>query len=129
MFFKYTVFQTFLVVSFKYVVAGLVIFFLVCQTFWFHLRTAFHFCLYGDTLDALENRDSQEAPLTNWLGRIVNLRNHNFLFLYSDGDDLIPADQVERFASIVASRGSTVEKLRFTGSEHVMHYRRYPKVI
>lgn len=114
--------------SFKYVVAGLVIFYLVCQIFWYHIRTAFTFCVFGDSLEYLENRDKVEAPLTGWLERIVNMRNHNFLFLYSDSDELIPVNKIEKLAKIVEARGSNVKKVRFSGSEHVMHYRRYPKV-
>lgn len=115
-------------IRFRYVAAGLVIFLVACQIFWYHLKCAWNFCLFGDSLDALENCDNEPAPLTNWLGRIANMKNHSFLFLYSDCDSLIPVDQVERFAGIAASRGSNVEKVRFVGSEHVMHFRRYPKV-
>ncbi|ODN04461.1 Transmembrane protein [Orchesella cincta] len=113
---------------FRFLAAAFVIFLLVCQVFWYHLKTAVNFCIVGDSLDALESPGRCEAtPLTNWLGRIAKLRNHNFLFLYSDGDELIPCDKIERFAAIAEARGNKVEKVKFAGSEHVLHYRKYPK--
>ncbi len=48
--------------------------------------------------------------------------------MYSDSDELIPVSKIEKLAKIVEARGSNVKKVRFSGSEHVMHYRRYPKV-
>ncbi|CAL8103514.1 unnamed protein product [Orchesella dallaii] len=113
---------------FRFLAAAFVIFLLVCQVFWYHFKTAVKFCIAGDSLESLENPGKNETtPLTNWLGRIAGLKNHNFLFLYSDGDELIPCDKIERFAAITAANGNKVEKVKFVGSEHVLHYRKYPK--
>lgn len=70
----------------------------------------------------------EEIPLRNWLGRLGKMRNHHYLFLYSDNDDLIPWTLVEEFADIAATQGNYVVKRKFAGSVHVQHYRKYPKV-
>lgn len=50
------------------------------------------------------------------------------LFLYSNTDDLIPAKDVEKFASRRAERGVKVQMVRFTDSPHVKHYASYPEI-
>jgi dienelactone hydrolase len=88
-------------------------------------------CIFGEPLKHLhvKRKDtSDDFPLRNWIGRLCKMQNHNYLFLYSDADDLIPADQVEEVAEIAASHGNKVEKIFFKGSEHVQHYRKYPEV-
>ncbi|XP_046415115.1 transmembrane protein 53 [Neodiprion virginianus] len=50
------------------------------------------------------------------------------LFLYSNTDDLIPAKDVEKFASRRAARGVRVQMVRFTDSPHVKHYAAYREV-
>lgn len=50
------------------------------------------------------------------------------LFLYSNTDTLIPASDVEKFASRRAERGVQVQLVLFTNSPHVKHYATYPDV-
>ena len=50
------------------------------------------------------------------------------LFLYSNTDTLIPASDVEKFASRRAERGVRVQLVLFTNSPHVKHYTTYPDV-
>ncbi|KAK2588216.1 hypothetical protein KPH14_004251 [Odynerus spinipes] len=47
------------------------------------------------------------------------------LFLYSNTDTLIPAADVEKFASRRAERGVRVQLVLFTNSPHVKHYTTY----
>ncbi|XP_077255914.1 transmembrane protein 53 isoform X2 [Temnothorax americanus] len=50
------------------------------------------------------------------------------LFLYSNSDTLIPASDVEKFASRRAERGVRVQLVLFTNSPHVKHYATYRDV-
>ncbi|KZC05410.1 PREDICTED: transmembrane protein 53 [Dufourea novaeangliae] len=50
------------------------------------------------------------------------------LFLYSNADTLIPASDVEKFASRRAERGVRVQLVLFTNSPHVKHYTTYRDV-
>ncbi|XP_024939634.1 transmembrane protein 53 isoform X2 [Cephus cinctus] len=50
------------------------------------------------------------------------------LFLYSNSDTLIPAADVEKFASRRAERGVCVQLVLFTNSPHVKHYATYRDV-
>ncbi|XP_011867281.1 PREDICTED: transmembrane protein 53 isoform X2 [Vollenhovia emeryi] len=50
------------------------------------------------------------------------------LFLYSNSDTLIPASDVEKFASRRAERGVRVQLVLFTNSPHVKHYTTYRDV-
>ncbi|KAI4487716.1 hypothetical protein M0802_011906, partial [Mischocyttarus mexicanus] len=50
------------------------------------------------------------------------------LFLYSNTDTLIPAADVEKFASRRAERGVRVQLVLFTNSPHVKHYAMYREV-
>ncbi|XP_070155637.1 transmembrane protein 53 [Polyergus mexicanus] len=50
------------------------------------------------------------------------------LFLYSNSDTLIPASDVEKFASRRAERGVNVQLVLFTNSPHVKHYATYRDV-
>ncbi|XP_043277623.1 transmembrane protein 53 [Venturia canescens] len=50
------------------------------------------------------------------------------LFLYSNADTLIPAMDVEKFASRRAERGVRVQLVLFTDSPHVKHYAMYRDV-
>ncbi|KAL2716592.1 transmembrane protein 53 isoform X1 [Vespula squamosa] len=50
------------------------------------------------------------------------------LFLYSNTDTLIPAADVEKFASRRAERGVHVQLVLFTNSPHVKHYAMYREV-
>lgn len=50
------------------------------------------------------------------------------LFLYSNTDTLIPAADVEKFASRRAERGVRVQMVLFTNSPHVKHYATYREV-
>ncbi|XP_020289324.1 transmembrane protein 53 isoform X2 [Pseudomyrmex gracilis] len=50
------------------------------------------------------------------------------LFLYSNSDSLIPASDVEKFASRRAERGVRVQLVLFTNSPHVKHYATYRDV-
>ncbi|XP_076623067.1 transmembrane protein 53 [Colletes latitarsis] len=50
------------------------------------------------------------------------------LFLYSNADTLIPASDVEKFASRRAERGVRVQLVLFTNSPHVKHYATYRDV-
>jgi len=88
-------------------------------------------CMFGEPLKPLHLRKDtmDDFPLKNWLGRLCKMQNHNYLFLYSDNDDLIPEEQVEEIADIATSHeGNSVNKIKFKGSEHVQHYRMYPEV-
>ncbi|XP_033333816.1 transmembrane protein 53 [Megalopta genalis] len=50
------------------------------------------------------------------------------MFLYSNTDTLIPASDVEKFASRRAERGVRVQLVLFMNSPHVKHYATYPDV-
>lgn len=50
------------------------------------------------------------------------------LFLYSNTDTMIPASDVEKFASRRAERGVRVQLVLFTNSPHVKHYTTYRDV-
>jgi len=113
----------------NYFVAGLIILLLVMQVLFYHLKSACRFCCFGDSLDSLSvDSKREESPLHNWLNRIAQIQNHYHLFIYSDADELIPAEKVETFAKITEGYGNHVETLKLLGSEHVQHYRKYPKV-
>jgi len=110
-------------------VASLVVLAIAFQTFWVHMKAALELCIWGEPISDHSSNKSQvsEIPLKNWLPRICKMKNHNYLFIYSDTDDLIPWNQVEEIADIAASHDNYVVKKKFLGSEHVMHYRKYPK--
>jgi len=101
------------------VMVGLLIF----SIFWTHIKSAFRFCMNGDIVGFDSGR-----PVHNWLGRISQYRNHNFLFIYSDGDDIIRSHNVEKIANFLESQDNRVKYLKFKDSLHVQHYRMYPKV-
>ncbi|KAG2501753.1 hypothetical protein HYH03_000253 [Edaphochlamys debaryana] len=48
------------------------------------------------------------------------------LYLYSDGDPLVPASDVERYMQVQEGRGVEVSSYKWPDSGHVEHYRRYP---
>ncbi|XP_011494630.1 PREDICTED: transmembrane protein 53 [Ceratosolen solmsi marchali] len=50
------------------------------------------------------------------------------IFLYSNADTLIPAHDVEKFASRRAERGVRTQLVLFTDSPHVKHYATYRRV-
>lgn len=108
----------------------MVVVMLVAQVFWYHLKTAVKMCIFGEPLDdiLLKPKHKDNIPLKDWLGRLCKVQKHSFLFLYSDADDLIPWNQVEKVADIVTSHGNKVQTKKFIGSEHVQHYRKYPEV-
>lgn len=114
----------------RYFIASLAVLAIVVQVFWMHFKSAIQLCLWGEQLSALDpvKYHLEEIPMKNWLGRLCKTRNHNYLFLYSDSDDLIPWTLVEEIADIAAGHGNYVEKKKFIGSQHVQHYRKYPKV-
>ena len=109
-----------------------IVFVIILNVFWYHVKTAFRFCWWGDNLSIIEKGGiihREEAPSQNWLSRISQLSKHNFLFIYSDADELIPAWKIEEFASILIKRENRVKYLKFVDSPHVQHLRQYPKVI
>lgn len=96
-----------------------------------HFKSAVTLCLYGEQLSGVDPSRYQveEVPLKNWMGRLCKMKNHNYLFLYSDNDDLIPWKEVEEFSEIAADQeGNRVVRKKFLGSVHVQHYRQHPKV-
>jgi hypothetical protein len=63
------------------------------------------------------------APqLLPWLGPRTRR-----LYLYSDADDMIPAEEVEAHAAEAKVRGLEVRMEKFEGSPHVAHARTYPE--
>jgi len=115
----------------RYFMAAGIILILIFHVFWYHMKTAFHFCWLGDNITPVESggfiRRDDEAPSQNWLSRISQIRNHNFLFIYSEVDELIHAHKVEHVAEILSNRENRIKYLKFTDSEHVKHYKKYPK--
>lgn len=106
----------------RYIIAAVMVVLLVCNVFWSHMKSALRFCLSGDIIGFDSGR-----PTFNWLGRLSQYRNHNFLFIFSDADDIIRADTVEKFAKFMEIEGNRVKRLRYTDSLHVSHYRKYPE--
>lgn len=101
------------------------------KIFWYHLKTALNFCIKGDKVKANERCGTirtEDGPSQNWLSRISHYRNHNFLFIYSEADELIPAEKVENFADILIKRQNHVKYLKFKDSPHVKHYLMHPNV-
>ena len=86
------------------------------------------------TIEVMEGRQEIDDMFDGSLTDII-LRGHPStfptipqLFLYSDGDQLIPWRAVERAAEQVQESGVfLVERHRFDGSPHCMHYRRHEK--
>ncbi|OAD52765.1 Transmembrane protein 53 [Eufriesea mexicana] len=62
---------------------------------------------------------------TNPIGLAEESYSWPQLFLYSNADTLIPASDVEKFASRRAERGVRVQLVLFTNSPHVKHYATY----
>jgi fermentation-respiration switch protein FrsA (DUF1100 family) len=111
--------------------AGGIVVLIILNVFWYHVKAAFRFCWWGDSLSVVEKGGTirrEEAPSQNWLARISHLSRHPFLFIYSDADELIPAWRIEEFAAILAKRDNPVKFLKFIDSPHVQHYRSYPRV-
>ena len=49
------------------------------------------------------------------------------LYIYSDGDMMIPADHVEAFAAVRQAAGAQVTHCKLAGSMHVSHMRKHPE--
>jgi len=117
--------------SFSYVAALLAMVVVALQIMWLHIKAGLEVCIWGEQLHSLDpvKYHMHEIPSRNWLARLGKMRNHNYLFLYSDNDDLIPWTQVEEFADITAhaTQSNWVVKKKFLGSLHVQHYRQYPE--
>ncbi|OXA51140.1 Transmembrane protein 53 [Folsomia candida] len=109
------IFENFGVV--RFLIASIAVLLIVIQVFWMHFKSAIQLCLWGEQLSSLDpvKYHIEEIPLRNWLGRLGKMRNHHYLFLYSDNDDLIPWTLVEEFADIAATQGNYVVKRKFAG--------------
>jgi hypothetical protein len=58
---------------------------------------------------------------------IAKLPNVPQLFIYSDADDLVPAEDIQLFIQMTKKFSKDVQELRFTDSRHVMHFKVHPR--
>ncbi|CAG7734135.1 unnamed protein product [Allacma fusca] len=65
--------------------------------------------------------------LQDFLPRIWKMKNHSFIFLYSEKDGITPWKAVEEIAGAISDRGTPVKLVKFEGSEHILHYRKFPQ--
>ncbi|CAK9825404.1 Transmembrane protein 53 [Anthophora retusa] len=80
-------------------------------------------------LEVIAHALGREYPVqTNPFALVEESYSWPQLFLYSNADTLIPASDVEKFASRRAERGVWVQLVLFTNSPHVKHYATYRDV-
>ncbi|CAG7830473.1 unnamed protein product [Allacma fusca] len=88
---------------------------------------AWEFCTQGASFVGSPCREKYLLVSSDWLTRICGLKNHAFLFLYSETDAVSPSDKIEMVANYLRCRENRVSLVRFEGSEHVLHYYMYPQ--
>ncbi|KAF8193449.1 hypothetical protein BJ912DRAFT_901834 [Pholiota molesta] len=80
------------------------------------------FALASETMMGRVKTRLHASQLLPWLGPRTRR-----LYLYSDADDMIPAEEVEAHAAEAKGRGLEVRMEKFEGSPHVAHARTYPE--
>ncbi|CAG7820797.1 unnamed protein product [Allacma fusca] len=100
------------------------------DTFWGFNLLSMNVCYSGERyenpFETEKKTTSEPFPLYDWLPRLCRTRNHAFLFLYSEKDEITPWEQVERIATVLENRGNSVMLVKFEGSRHVAHFRNFP---